>query len=166
MREPARRKLRVTLEIEFREFTQAELDEMGPGVEDPLDDPLPSDINTNPMEIANLIPYGLKYGQEEMMCGSNIFLAPGEAEVLDAAWVDDDTDGDNTVEVGFCTIADLPPRKVLAAAADQKFDHLWIVGYLEDKELYVASSTSDVGSFLLAIEDYKVNILYPWLRED
>ena len=60
---------------------------------------------------------------------------------------------------GLITSLDIPPARVIAAAAERRLKDCVIVGHDEDGELYFASSVGDGGAVLWMFEKAKLLLL-------
>lgn len=63
------------------------------------------------------------------------------------------------VNLGNVTTLDLPPERVLAAAAEADLESVVILGYDQGGEEYFASSIADGGTVLWLIERLKLALL-------
>lgn len=53
------------------------------------------------------------------------------------------------------TVADMDPKQVLAAADESVFDDVFVMGRLHCGKTYLSGSTSDIGRFLVLVEQLK-----------
>jgi len=62
------------------------------------------------------------------------------------------------IEFSGITLLDIDPDKVLEGAKDE-LEQVILAGYDKDGELYLASSSRDIGSNLLLLERFKMFLL-------
>jgi hypothetical protein len=65
----------------------------------------------------------------------------------------------NIVEFTGITTLDIPPDRIIASAANEKFERVVIIGVTEDGDEYFSSSASDGGSVLWDLERAKLKLL-------
>ena len=58
------------------------------------------------------------------------------------------------------TLLDIECRKVVESLIDIEFESILVIGFKEDRELFVASHTSDIGALLLMMEYAKDFLLH------
>lgn len=66
---------------------------------------------------------------------------------------------DNVVEFTGVTKLDIPPERIIAAAAKADLESVVILGYCKDGEVYLSSSMADGGDVLWLFEIAKKALL-------
>lgn len=84
------RTIQVVLDIDIRDFTEAELAECDPGFGEDYSDGLPEVDDYSPREIADLIAPALNAAetQDEMFAGSGMFIRISDVRLVSATKTD------------------------------------------------------------------------------
>lgn len=63
------------------------------------------------------------------------------------------------IQFPAATLADIPCEKILAGAAKQEFQFVFVMGRLANGETWLSGSTADLGAALVLVEQLKRRLI-------